>query len=69
MINQKHTHGVYKYKNSVGVSIFNIMPAPTRFLKASATGGGKLMAWFPHMAVEEDYSFNPLNSICSNEYV
>lgn len=31
--------------------------------------GGKLTAWFPHIAGEEDYACNPLNSICSNEYV
>lgn len=31
--------------------------------------GGKLTAWFPHIAGERDYASNPPNSICSNEYV
>lgn len=43
------------------------------FFKASGAGvvvrGGKLTAWFPHIAGEEDYASNPPNSICSNEYV
>lgn len=27
------------------------------------------MAWFPHITREEDYTSNPPNSICFNEYV
>lgn len=27
------------------------------------------MAWFPYITREEDYTSNPSNSICSNEYV
>lgn len=50
-----------------------VTPAFFFFFKASragvVVGGGKLTAWFPHIAGEEDYASNPPNSICSNEYV